>query len=43
MKGLDISVLDKVYAERLQVNPGGQDLIEYFKSKGIKSAVVSGG
>ncbi|HBA28207.1 MAG TPA: phosphoserine phosphatase SerB, partial [Gammaproteobacteria bacterium] len=43
LKGLDISVLDKVYAERLQVNPGGQDLIEYFKSKGIKSAVVSGG
>ena len=43
LKGLDISVLDKVYAERLQVNPGGQDLIEFFKGQGIRSAVVSGG
>jgi len=43
LKGLDISVLDKVYIERLQVNPGGKDLIEFFKGQGIRSAVVSGG
>ncbi|MEO1939045.1 phosphoserine phosphatase SerB [Candidatus Thioglobus sp.] len=43
LKGLDIDVLDKVYTERLQVNPGGKDLIKFFKDQGIRSAVVSGG
>jgi phosphoserine phosphatase len=43
LKGLDIGVLDKVYTERLQVNPGGKDLIKFFKDQGIRSAVVSGG
>lgn len=43
LKHLDISVLNQVYTERLQVNPGGKELIQFFKTKGIKSAVVSGG
>lgn len=43
LKGLDVSVLNQVYTERLQVNPGGEDLIQFFKSQGIRSAVVSGG
>ena len=43
LKGLNISVLDQVYTERLQVNPGGVELIQFLKDKGIKSAVVSGG
>ena len=43
LKNLDISVLNQVYSERLQVNPGGKELIQFFKTKGIKSAVVSGG
>ena len=43
LKNLDISVLNQVYTERLQVNPGGKELIQFFKAKEIKSAVVSGG
>ncbi len=43
LKGLNISVLDQVYTERLQVNPGGVELIQFLKAKGVKSAVVSGG
>jgi len=43
LKGLDVAVLNQVYTERLQVNPGGEDLIQFFKGKDIYSAVVSGG
>ena len=43
LKGLNVGVLNKVYTERLQINPGGKELIQFFKSKSIKSAVVSGG
>jgi phosphoserine phosphatase len=43
LKGLNVSVLDQVYTERLQVNPGGVELIQFLKAKGVKSAVVSGG
>ncbi len=43
LKGLDIDVLGKVYDQRLEVNPGGKELIQFFKSENIKSAVVSGG
>ena len=43
LKGLDVEVLDKVYTERLQVNPGGKELVQFFKTRNIKSAVVSGG
>ncbi len=43
LKGLDVAVLNQVYTERLQVNPGGKALIQFFKNKGIYSAVVSGG
>lgn len=43
LKGLEVGVLDQVYQDRLSVNPGGQALIDFLKSKQIKSAVVSGG
>ncbi|SMN10789.1 Phosphoserine phosphatase [uncultured Candidatus Thioglobus sp.] len=43
LKGLNVSVLDKVYTERLQVNEGGEALVAFLKSKNIKNAVVSGG
>ncbi len=43
LEGLDVDVLNKVYSQRLEVNPGGGELIRFFKSKKIKSAVVSGG
>ena len=43
LKGLDIEVLDKVYRQRLQVNPGVRQLIDFLQKKGVKTAVVSGG
>ena len=43
LKGLDVAVLEQVYTQRLEVNPGGEALIAFFKNKKIKSAVVSGG
>ncbi|BBB22346.1 phosphoserine phosphatase [Abyssogena phaseoliformis symbiont OG214] len=43
LKGLSVDVLDKVYTQRLSVNPGGRALILFFKTKSIQMAVVSGG
>jgi phosphoserine phosphatase len=43
LKGLNVAVLEKVYTQKLNVNPGGQELIHFFKNNKIKSAVVSGG
>ncbi len=43
LAGLDVSVLDKVYTEKLQLNSGGQALIHFLQGNNIKSAVVSGG
>ena len=43
LKGLDVSVLNQVYTERLKVNSGGKALIQFFKTQGVKTAVVSGG
>ncbi|WP_235093699.1 phosphoserine phosphatase SerB [Candidatus Ruthturnera calyptogenae] len=42
LKGLSIDVLDKVYTQRLEINPGGRTLISFFKTKSIQTAVVSG-
>ncbi|BBB24113.1 phosphoserine phosphatase [Isorropodon fossajaponicum endosymbiont JTNG4] len=43
LKGLSADVLDKVYTQRLAVNPGGRALISFLKTKSIQTAVVSGG
>ena len=43
LKGLDYGVLEKVYQERLQLNPGAEKLIATLQSVGIKTALVSGG
>ena len=43
LKDLDVAVLEKVYEQKLNVNPGGKELIQFLKKKKIKSAVVSGG
>jgi len=43
LKGLDIDVLNKVYADRLRVNEGGRELVQFLKTKSIKTSVVSGG
>ena len=43
LTGLDCHVLDTVYRERLQLNPGAERLIDGLKQAGIKIALVSGG
>ncbi|HHM04198.1 MAG TPA: phosphoserine phosphatase SerB [Gammaproteobacteria bacterium] len=43
LAGLDASALERVYEERLRLNPGAEALIEGLKARGIKLALVSGG
>ena len=43
LKGLDASALELVYQERLQLNPGAEQLIASLKKQGIKTLLVSGG
>ena len=43
LKGLPVGELQRVYDERLRLNPGAEKLIDYLKQKGIKLALVSGG
>ncbi len=43
LKGLDESVLERVYTERLEVNHGGRELVQFLKTQGLITAVVSGG
>ncbi len=43
LKGLPMEVLDRVYEERLRLNPGAEALIEGLRARGIPFALVSGG
>lgn len=43
LKGLESSVLERVYEERLKLNDGAEALIEGLRRRGIKTALVSGG
>lgn len=43
LKGLEVSVLERVYDERLQLNPGAEIMVKTLKQQGIKLALVSGG
>lgn len=43
LEGLDQSVLEKVYNERLELNPGAERLIKTAQQAGIKTMLVSGG
>jgi len=43
LKGLDVSALQRVYDERLRLNPGAEALIRGLKARGIRIALVSGG
>lgn len=43
LAGLDVGVLEQVYNERLQTNPGAESLIAGLKQRGVKVALVSGG
>lgn len=42
-KGLNQSVLQRVYDERVKLNPGAEQLIAEFKRLRIKTALISGG
>ncbi|MFW8566730.1 phosphoserine phosphatase SerB [Orrella sp. 11846] len=43
LEGLDASVLNDVYTQRLQLNPGAQELITAAQKAGIRTLLVSGG
>lgn len=43
LKGLDESALQRVYDERLTLNPGAESLIAALKYRGIRTLLVSGG
>ncbi len=43
LTGLDTSALERVYNERLQLNPGASDLVKGLHNKSIPFALVSGG
>lgn len=43
LEGLEASVLEQVYQQRLELNPGAENLIRVAQSKGIKTLLVSGG
>lgn len=43
LKGLDASVLDRVYAERLRLSPGAERMLAGVQAAGIRTLLVSGG
>ncbi len=43
LEGLEEQVLERVYAERLQLNPGAERLLTGLRQRGIRTALVSGG
>ena len=43
LKGLDVAALERVYEERLKLNPGAEIMIARLQQQGIKTALVSGG
>jgi phosphoserine phosphatase len=43
LQGLDESALQRVYDERLQLNPGAEKMLAAMKRHGIKTMLVSGG
>lgn len=43
LTGLPIEALERVYRERLKLNPGGERLVEQLKARNIPIALVSGG
>lgn len=43
LKGLDESALQKVYDDRLKLNPGAEQMLDVLKANEIKFALVSGG
>ena len=43
LKGVSVASMERVYAERLQLNPGAADLVAACKKAGMKVLLVSGG
>ena len=43
LKGVNTSAFESVYNNSLKLSPGAKELINFFKSTGIKSAIISGG
>jgi phosphoserine phosphatase len=43
LKGLDHSALQRVYDERLILNPGAEKMLKQMKNAGIKTILISGG
>ncbi len=43
LRGVGLDCLEKIYAERLQLNPGAQALASACKAAGMKMLLVSGG
>jgi phosphoserine phosphatase len=43
LRGLPVSALQRVYDERLSLTEGAQSLVDYLKSNGLKTLLVSGG
>lgn len=43
LAGLEEIALERLYAERMPVSPGGEALIDACKSRGIRTLLVSGG
>ncbi|AQW29574.1 phosphoserine phosphatase SerB [Ralstonia syzygii subsp. celebesensis] len=43
LKGLDASVMERVYAERLQLSPGAERMLKAVQAMGIRTLLVSGG
>ncbi len=43
LKGVTVADLDRIYQERLQLNPGAQELVAACRKAGMKVLLVSGG
>lgn len=43
LRGLPVDVLERVYNERLRLNPGAEAMLACLRRRGIKIALVSGG
>ncbi|MEY5099443.1 MAG: phosphoserine phosphatase SerB [Pseudomonadota bacterium] len=43
LKGVTVDDMERVYAERLKINPGAAELIEACQAAGLKVLLVSGG
>ena len=43
LEGLDESALQRVYDERLRLNPGAENMLAELKKRGIRTLLVSGG